>query len=230
MNASIVPSLALLLVSCFIMIYIVEPSTRFYPITVSSVLHPVTEKLVDTAHLQGQSLEILGLGKDRAERRAVSYIRAFLQKPDLQDHDIVLYTAAKDSAFVKSYDEIRRAYKSLHSPIVICALGRQSVPQSGCWIGRVWALRHVFASSVAQESEQDLWERAVVQFPGVISVDTQSQLFLHMKGIDRKQTQFDRFSRIFSVKKTDIRPMVLNTVGADRTLLQTVVMRWRDEE
>lgn len=236
MNASIVPSLALLIVSLLILVFVIEPTTKFYHITVSSDLHPVTEKLVDMGRLQEQEVQVLGYGKDRAERRGIGHIRGFLQRPELAEHDIVLFTAAKDSAMVQSYEEIRRRFKEFHSPIVVCGslVGSTKKPehfpqiQGGCWMGRVWALRMVFQSSVAQESCQQMWTRASAQFPGLLVVDEKARLFLHMGGIDRKQTQFDRFSRRFWLKGTDVKPLILNTEGADRTLLQTVLMRWKE--
>ena len=237
MNASIVPSLALLILGLFICIFIIEPNIKLYHITVSSEFHPVTEKLVDMGRLQEQDVHVLGYGKDRAERHMIEHIRAFLQRPDLSEQDIILFTAAKDSAQIRSYREIQRTFKEFHSPIVVCGTLSERIKkperfpniQGGCWIGRVWSLRAVYESSVSRESCLDMWSRAFAQFPGMIVVDEKARIFLHLGGIDRKQTQFDRFSRTFWLKGTDIKPLILNTEKADRTLLQTVIMRWREE-
>lgn len=187
---------------------------QFYYITIATRPHPVLERLKEQVKSNGESIIVLGENENRAigwqskQNFGVKLreVYDFLQRPELNTNDIVLFTDAYDVAYCGERDDIIRRYYTFIKPIIFGA-ERQCNPDphraaeyttqtntefpylnSGLFIGRVWALRQCMANYKYNDADDDqrFWTTQFFTKPDLIELDYQNQLFLNIVDIDMR--------------------------------------------
>ena len=230
--------------------------TEIIYITVATKPHPVLTHIQDACHLQGNTVTVLGLEEDREIGWKgkgnfgikLREVHKFLQKPELNDSDIILFSDAYDVALVGRHQEIKRRFLNFQKPIVFgaekgChpdkkrASEYNSLPwqefkylNSGLFIGRVWALRRCMVGYKYEDAEDDqrFWTTQYFKHRELIELDHHAKIFLSCASLDQKDIDYDRNIKVLTYAKTQTHPLLIHANGKDKSYLYDIIGRWNE--
>jgi hypothetical protein len=181
----------------------------FYYITVATKPHKVLDRLKQRLNRQGEEIIVLGSQEDRYIGWQSSgnfgiklrEVQTFLQRSELDENDIVLFTDAYDVLYYGDRYEILRRYLEFNVPIVFGSeMYCNPVPSyaekypfrdaafpylnSGLFIGRVGALRACMKDYMYEDKHDDqlFWTQVYLSNPNLISLDYHHSLFFNTAG------------------------------------------------
>jgi hypothetical protein len=219
----------------------IQPKIHY--ITIATKPHAILENIVKRAESQNETVTILGKEEDRFigwQGRGnfgikLREVYLFLQRPDLLDDDIVLFTDAYDVIYCGNQEQIAKRYLQMEIPILFGAEkfcnpdpGRANeylfratefpFLNSGLFIGRAWALRECMKDYVYDDNHDDqrFWTNKFFDFPQYITLDYQNQIFLNSVGIPPSEILWNGKHAIYRGKN----PQFVHINGPDKTDLR----------
>uniref|UniRef100_A0A6C0DS10 PLOD1-3-like GT domain-containing protein n=1 Tax=viral metagenome TaxID=1070528 RepID=A0A6C0DS10_9ZZZZ len=191
-------------------------NTQLHYITVATKPHAILDKLIKTVNNKNETITVLSQEEDRwigwqSNGNFGIKLKAvydFLQRKELNDYDIVLFTDAYDVVYFGNRQEVIRRYEELDMPIIFGAeklcnpdpwrereysrlnpnLKTLEFPflNSGMFIGRVWALKLSMLCYKYEDSHDDqrFWTTQYLEHPSLIKLDHNNKLFLNTADID----------------------------------------------
>ena len=219
---------------------------QFYYITVATKPHTVLDKIKETVAANNESIHILGLQENRdigwnAKGNfgvKLREVKQFVDNPNLQDDDIILFTDAYDVIYCSKQDEIVARFKEMNHPIIFGAETdcnpdpRQAIHyskrdeefsylNSGLFIGYVWAIRNCTNHYVYDDQHDDqlFWTMQYLKHPSLIQLDYHNKLFLNTYNMN-----WDEFS--FNGQKGTYRnrnPLFIHVNGPNKTELSLFI-------
>jgi hypothetical protein len=218
--------------------------------------HPVLTELQDDTHFRGNKLTILGLEENRSIGWSgkgnfgikLREVHRFLQKPELNDSDIILFSDAYDVAIIGGQQEIKRRYLTFQKPIVFgaekgCHPDKNRAKEynslmwqefkylnSGLFIGRVWALRQCMSEYKYKDSEDDqrFWTSQYLKKRHLIELDHHAKIFLNCAFLDHKDIEYNKNTKKLTYLKTQTHPLMIHANGHDKTYLYDIIGRWNE--
>jgi len=217
--------------------------TKLHYITVATKPHEVLEKIKQRLDSQQETITVLGAEEDRyigwhaAGNFGIKLkvVQEFLQREDLDDHDIVLFTDAYDVIYYSNFAEILKRYNEYATPIVFgCEKFCNPVPSyeqfykikdtefpylnSGMFIGRVYELRLCMSSYKYEDKHDDqvFWTIQYINHRHFITLDYENRLFLNTVGLDINDVYVTENGCFYKDKN----PLFLHVNGPVKTDLQ----------
>jgi len=213
-----------------------------YYITIATKPHPVLDKIKERVEKNNETIQILGsqenrlIGWEGHQNFGVKLreLYNFINRPTLEDTDIVIFTDAYDVAYVGDQKEILTRYKTFKKPIVFGAErschpdpNRESEYKyrdtefpflnSGMIIGRVGPLRHCMKGYQYDDRHDDqrFWTTVFFQNQNLIELDYDNLLFLNTADIEMEE---------FDWNKTNVwykrhNPQFVHVNGPDKSLI-----------
>jgi len=213
-----------------------------YYITIATKPHKVLDKIISRVKKNKETIEVLGLSENRVigweshQNFGVKLreLYNFINRPTLEDTDIVIFTDAYDVAYVGDQKEILTRYKTFKKPIVFGAErschpdpNRESEYKyrdtefpflnSGMIIGRVGPLRHCMKGYQYDDRHDDqrFWTTVFFQNQNLIELDYDNLLFLNTADIEMEE---------FDWNKTNVwykrhNPQFVHVNGPDKSLI-----------
>jgi len=238
--------------------FLIHNNTPLHYITIATKPHPVLTHIQDACHSYGEEVRVLGLEEDRAIGWKAKgnfgiklrEVHRFIQRPELGDSDIILFSDAYDVAVLGNQKEIKRRFLMFQKPIVfsaekICHPDKHveskydSLPgiefkflNSGLFIGRVWALRKCMAEYKFKDNEDDqrFWTTQYFKHRELIELDHHAKLFLTCSGLNEKtDVDWDLNRRLLTCNKTYSHPLMIHVPGKDKSILYSVIGRYNEE-
>ena len=218
-----------------------DPTLHY--ITIATMPHITLEKIVARVKKQNEKITILGGHENRYigwHSRGnfgikLKEVQNFINNPDLDDQEIVLFTDAYDVIYYGNHDEIIKRYLSFGHPIVFGAekfcnpdpkyekhylFKDTEFPflNSGMFIGRVWALREILSKYIYNDSHDDqlYWTIQFINNPQLIKLDYKNILFLNSFGIDINLINHDENQCFYN----NANPLFLHINSPDKSELQ----------
>jgi hypothetical protein len=230
--------------------------TEIHYITVATKPHPVLTEIQDACHIQGNTVIVLGL----EENREIGWkgkgnfgiklreVYNFLQRPDLNDSDIILFSDAYDVALIGRHQEIKRRYLNFQKPIVFgaekaCHPDKKRAPEynslpwqefkylnSGLFIGRVWALKRCMLEYKYKDGEDDqrFWTTQYLKHRELIELDHHAKLFLNCAFLDHKDIDYNKHRKVLTYTKTQTHPLLIHANVHDKSYLYDIIGRWKE--
>jgi len=236
--------------------YLMHKNTPIYYITVATKPHPVLTKIEESCHMYGEEVIVLGLEENRDIGWGdngnfgikLKELHKFINRPDLGDSDIILFSDAYDVAVVGSQKDIKRRFLMFNKPIVFGAekechpdKDRASMYEyipgvefpylnSGLFIGRVWALRQCMAHYKYNDAEDDqrFWTTAYFKHRHLIELDHHAKLFLNCALIDDKDIDYNSYKNKITYSKTETHPLMIHANGYNKSYLYQFIGRWNE--
>jgi procollagen-lysine,2-oxoglutarate 5-dioxygenase len=219
---------------------------KLYYITVATKPHPVLDRIKQQVKQNGEQIIVLGENENRyigwqANQNfgiKLREVRNFLQKPELNPNDVILFTDAYDVAYSGNITEIARRFYYYTKPIIFggetqCSPDPEkasfysnttyefSYLNSGMFIGRVWALRQCIISYEFNDNDDDqrYWTSKFLKHPELIELDYKNKLFLNTVDID--MSRFSWNGKVGWYKLNS--PIFIHVNGPDKSLIDTLV-------
>lgn len=217
--------------------------SNFYYITVATKPHPVLTNLQKKVERMNETLIVLGESENRSigwDARGNFGIKLrefsnFINKPELCNDDIVLFTDAFDVAYFGNKTEIVKRFREFENPIVFgcekyCFPDPQNCDKytdrdgrefpylnSGMFIGYVWAFRLCISNYVYNDADDDqrFWTHMFFEKPELIELDYDNRLFLNMNDIDMNEFSY----LVNTVFYQDRNPLFIHDNGPDKALI-----------
>lgn len=237
--------------------YFLNYNAKIHYITVATKPHPVLDKLLDKSHSYGEDITVLGLEENRdiGWKAGANFgiklreVQKYLQRKDLNNNDIVLFSDAYDVAQIGSQKEIRKRFLTFNKPIVFgaeleCHPDKDRVPEyglilpglafpylnSGLFIGRVWALRKCFSGYLYKDAEDDqrFWTTQYLKRRDLIELDHHARLFLNCAFVEEKDIDWNKHSNRVTYLKTGTHPLMIHANGTDKSFLYPFIGRWNE--
>jgi hypothetical protein len=217
----------------------------FY-ITIATKPHDVLTHLQKKVQLNNENITILG----QQENRFIGWnsqgnfgvkiqeVFNYLQRSELSDDDIILFSDAYDVVYYGTFTEILEKYKMFNSPIVFgcetdcspdLSLAKYYTDttmqfpylNSGLFIGRVKELRHCMKGYEYNDKHDDqiFWMHKFFQNPDKIKLDYDNKLFLNTHGIDENDLIYKN-NRVYYHDKE---PTFVHVNGANKGLVNILI-------
>jgi hypothetical protein len=224
-----------------------SPEPKFYYITVATQPHNVLDKIVETVNANpDESIIVLG----QQENRRIGWegnqnfgvklreVADFVNRPDLDENDIVLFTDAYDVAYLGTKEQVIRRYLTFIRPIIFGAerccnpdphLASQYPNEelefpflnSGLFIGRVWALRKCLANYEYNDlhDDQRYWtDQFLNKHRNLIGLDYENLLFLNTVDIDMRFYSQNKNRHVIYKYRN---PLFVHVNGPDKGLIRS---------
>lgn len=220
----------------------IRKNTRYRPLRGLSKLHictnasPNSEQLLDSAHLHGHHVNVLGKDEELAFGKRLKQYREFINQ--IPDEDIVLCVDAHDILLLANEKKILDAFYSFNSPCVFPAERschplahlKQFYPQSstkfkylnaGSFIGYAKQLKELFnlLGEIPNKTDgQGLMSYFYLYFPELITLDVEAKLFLTL--FDVSMDEFEIKDKKVTYHETKTTPCIVQ--GASKFLYQQI--------
>lgn len=258
MNTELMYTSILFILGTIILIVqmIINKQTPIYYITIATKPHPVLTKIEEFCHSHGTDVIVLGLEENRSIGWSgkgnfgikLREVHKYINRPELGDSDIILFSDAYDVAMVGNLQEIKRRYLTFNKPIVFgaekaCHPDKDRASQygmtfgsefpylnSGLFIGRVWALRQCMASYKYKDADDDqrFWTSAYFKNRHLIELDNHARLFLNCAFVDINDIDYNSHKRLITYSKTQSHPLMIHANGHDKSFLHQFIGRWNE--
>lgn len=223
-----------------------EHSVNFHYITVATKPNDILDKLKSKVSSQNENIQILGTQENRyiGWQSIANFgvklqeVYHFLNSPDLNDNDIVLFTDAYDVIYCGTQSAIIQRYLHLDKPIIFgCEKLCNPDPNiadkyiftntefpylnSGLFIGRVWALKLCMLGYKFndQDDDQRYWTSRFLANPVLIGLDYNNDLFLNTADINIHDISWDTKNAYYKGNN----PLFIHINGPDKRDIQKFI-------
>jgi hypothetical protein len=223
-----------------------QRNSKIYYITVATKPHPVLYRIKEKVKRNGEQIIVLGeeenryIGWQSTQNFGVKLreVYQFLQRPELNPNDVVLFTDAYDVAYGGNKTEIVSRYYTFIKPIIFgCETQCSPDPvrasnypvqniefpflNSGMFIGRVWALKQCMLGYQYNDNDDDqrFWTTQFFAHPELIELDYENKLFLNTVDIDMKWFTWNGRSACYKYKN----PIFIHVNGPDKSLIEKLI-------
>tara|TARA_Y100000287_G_C14232195_1_gene362496 strand:+ start:2022 stop:2693 length:672 start_codon:yes stop_codon:yes gene_type:complete len=191
---------------------------KLYYITVATKPHIILDQIVDKVHSNNEKIHILGTQENRyigwnAKGNfgiKLREVQKFLEKPELNNDDIVLFTDAYDVIYRGDQETIKKRFEKMNHPIIFGAETECnpdpsktiqykirdeefSYLNSGMFIGRVWALRTCMNDYKYNDQDDDqlFWTIKFLNNKNMIKLDYKNELFFNSYNMNNEFFDYD---------------------------------------
>lgn len=245
---SISPETSETSVSTTLKTVITPPLPTIYYITISTRPHHILDILKQKVANNCETITVLG----ETENRRIGWegsqnfglklkeVAKFVNRLNIDDNDVVLFTDAYDVAYYGDLDEIYDRFLEFKKPIVFgcekyCNPDPHLAEQyknrdyefpylnSGMFIGYVWALRLCISDYAYEDRDDDqrYWTNQYLNVhPELFALDYMNRLFLNTVDINMDKFEFN--GEIVKYKRR--RPMFVHVNGPDKRLIDDIAV------